>query len=337
MICYWAPTGSWLSVISSSDIAPDPSFAYVVLLMFFFHPYYRNVPWGGRSFAERWNRKIPDGPIGESWELVEHEEHHSKSIDSAAQEGEFLGELWRAGKLGGSASGEFPFLLKWLDTRGTLSVQVHPDEAACERLGFGQPKTEAWIVAQAQPGSRIYLGHRPGLDAKKLVDAAKQGTIDDWLLSIEPSAGDMISVPAGTLHAIGPGFVLLEIQQPSNTTFRVFDWNRLGLDGKSRELHLESAAQVVNYAASGDLGLHRHGDQAQVLRGPCFSAERIDAGRRIPPGRLRVVVADQAPLSLSAGGKELNLAVGEVVVLEKSDGELEIRSGEGVWLSEAER
>src|SRR5687767_2050618 len=114
-----------------------------------FKPHYKPAIWGGRRLADELGRNLPDGPIGESWELVEIEGHESV-VGRGSLEGKKLGELWRSGALGGSAKGAFPFLLKWLDTSQRLSVQVHPDDAAAKKLG-GHPKTEAWFIAQNDP------------------------------------------------------------------------------------------------------------------------------------------------------------------------------------------
>src|SRR2546428_5418881 len=128
-----------------------------------FETYYRPAPWGGRRLAEELGRTLPEGPIGEAWELVDLAERQSR-VAEGEQRGQTLGELWRAGGLGGSAKGAFPFLLKWIDTHDWLSVQVHPDAQACAKLGSGAPKSEAWFIAHAEPGAVMLLGHYPGLD-----------------------------------------------------------------------------------------------------------------------------------------------------------------------------
>ena len=178
-----------------------------------FAPQYQKVTWGGRRLETQFGRKLPEGPIGESWELVELESHESV-VEGGPFKGATLGSLWRDGKLGGSAQGPFPFLLKWLDTTDWLSVQVHPDEQGVARSGKGDPKSEAWYVAHAEPQAPLLLGHYPGLDEQTLRQAAAGGTLKKWLYELHPRVGDMYMVKAGTLHAIGPGLLILRRAGP---------------------------------------------------------------------------------------------------------------------------
>lgn len=296
--------------------------------MFFFEPYYRAAPWGSDRLAKLWSRATPKGPIGESWELVEHSSHHSRCLSNDMH----LGELWRAGDLGGSAKGPFPFLLKWLDTDGYLSVQVHPDEKACAGLPGAEPKTEAWLVVHAEPGAQMYLGHRDSLVRDDFLAAAQSGAIADELCVLHPKVGDMIMVPAGTLHAIGPGYTLLEIQQPSETTFRVYDWGRMGLDDKPRELHLQEALASVDWKGDSTEGAGIVAGSS--LSGPCFSMARLSPGQTVAAGPLRVLAAPLGALTFRLGGDVRELSPGDVAVLENADGDFVLEAGEGVMLSE---
>lgn len=296
-----------------------------------FEPYYQPAAWGGRRLEEELGRRLPEGPIGESWELVELPERHSR-VARGAHEGKLLGELWRAGALGGSAEGPFPFLLKWLDTSAWLSVQVHPDEQACAKAGKGRPKTEAWFVAHLEPKSRLLLGHYPGLDPATLRQAATGGTIPKWLYESTPRVGDMVLVRAGTLHAIGPGYLILEVQQPSDTTYRVYDWGRVGLDGKPRELHLDDALDAVRYDKPGAPPAQRE----QVV-GPCFVMRGLRSGMEIDGARLRVFVAATGAATLSTARGEEILEYGDVVVAEPADGPVRVASGPVVFLSEPDQ
>jgi mannose-6-phosphate isomerase len=142
----------------------------------------------------------------------------------------------------------FPLLLKYLDARQTLSVQVHPDDARAARLvPPGRGKTEAWVVLDAAPGSVIYAGLKRGFDRPALAREVGRGTCQLCLHSFEPRPGDCIFLPAGTVHALGAGLLIAEIQQASDTTYRLFDWNRLGTDGLPRPLHVEQALDAINY------------------------------------------------------------------------------------------
>ncbi len=295
-----------------------------------FAPYYQAAPWGGRRLAEELGRTLPEGPIGEAWELCDLDERQSL-VAQGPLAGSSLGELWRAGGLGGTARGEFPFLLKWLDTREWLSVQVHPSGEACARLGHGKPKTEAWYVARAEPGAVLLAGHYPGLDPATLKQAAQGGTLRKWLHEVAPRAGDMLLIAAGTLHAVGPGFLLLEVQEPSDTTFRVYDWGRLGLDGQPRALHLEAAAASVAYQRPGPPKVSR-----REVVGPRFAMRLMQAGAQAPAGALRVWVADGDALLASERG-ETALRAGDVVVAEADDGLIGVQGGACLLLGEALR
>jgi mannose-6-phosphate isomerase len=295
-----------------------------------FEPQYEPAPWGGRRLEIEFSRHLPEGKIGESWELVDIDERQSL-VAEGPKKGEKLGDLWRAGALGGAGSGQFPFLLKWLDSNEKLSVQVHPDAHMCEKRGEGRPKTEAWFVAHAEPGATLMAGHYPGIDAATLKQAALGGTIQKWMYESTPRVGDMILVPAGTLHAIGTGFLLLEVQQPSDTTFRIYDWDRVGLDGKPRELHIDEACQAVNYGRFGALKAER-----QQVSGPTFIMRSLRMGSEVGPDRLRVMVAESGTTKLTIEPGEIVLEYGDIVVLEPSDGPARVATGTCLFISEPE-
>jgi mannose-6-phosphate isomerase len=145
----------------------------------------------------------------------------------------------------------FPLLMKFLDARRTLSVQVHPNDGQAALLDPPDlGKSEAWVVLAAEPGSLIYAGLRPGVGRAELVEAIRQGTCEQCLHRFEPAVGDCVFLPAGTVHALGEGLLVAEIQQSSDTTYRLFDWNRLGTDGKPRALHVEQALEVIDFDRS---------------------------------------------------------------------------------------
>ena len=266
--------------------------------------------------------------MGESWELAELAELVSR-VDSGEREGESLGELWRAGILGGSAAGPFPFLLKWLDTMERMSAQVHPDSEFCKNTKCGSPKTEAWLVAEAEPKSKLLIGNYPGLDGSTLVQAIKRGSLEKWMYEAIPRPGDMYLVEAGTLHSIGPGFLILEVQQPSDLTFRLYDWGRVDDSGESRELHVEQAAACIHYDRF-DLPRPK---RSEVV-GPTFQMKIIKMGMSIEAFGLRVFVAHSDDVRLLVGESELILKYGDVVVGEQSDGPISVASGTCTLLSE---
>jgi mannose-6-phosphate isomerase len=193
----------------------------------------------------------PDTPYGESWEISAHPHHVSRAAEGPCK-GQLLTDLCAAhareifGKQ--TAPARFPLLIKLLDCEELLSIQVHPtDEIAARLLPGEMGKTEAWVVLAAEPTGRIYAGLLPGITRRELEKHLANGTVAQCLNSFTPMAGDCIFLPAGTVHAVGGGVVLAEVQQTSDATFRLFDWNRLGQDGKPRTLHIEQALATIDW------------------------------------------------------------------------------------------
>lgn len=214
-----------------------------------FEPLYQERPWGGRTIEASLGRTLPPGSkIGESWEIVDRPgaqslvrggrrarrwlrdliQHHASEI---------MGPRWPGEKA-------FPILVKWLDCRGRLSVQVHPSEAAVAALG-GEPKTENWYVAEATPEAGLLVGLRPGVGRAQFERALAEGTVEACLNRLPVTAGDSLLVRSGTVHAIDAGNLILEIQQNSDTTYRVYDWGRMGLDGRPRQLHVRESLTSI--------------------------------------------------------------------------------------------
>jgi mannose-6-phosphate isomerase len=217
-----------------------------------FKPVFREYLWGGRRLASELGKSLPPGDhFAESWEVVDHGRDQSV-VDGGPFAGNTLHEIVAshgAALLGQHhPQAQFPLLFKFLDAQQTLSVQVHPNDQQAARLDPPDlGKTEAWVVLAAAPGSRIYAGLKPGIDRAQLEAATAAGKCDDCLHHFEPAVGDAILIEAGTVHTIGAGLVLAEIQQASDTTFRLFDWNRLDRDGRPRPLHVEQALDVIDY------------------------------------------------------------------------------------------
>lgn len=217
-----------------------------------FQPIYRRYIWGGRRFETTLGRSLPAGDdFAESWELVDRAADQSV-VAAGPLAGRTLGDVVRTqGRdlLGRHAPlPRFPLLFKFLDACHDLSVQVHPDDARAARLSPpDRGKTEAWYVLDAAPGSRIYAGLRPGTNRQTLAAALEAGRCDEVLHSFAPRAGDCVFIPAGTVHAIGAGLLVAEIQQSSDVTYRLFDWNRVGADGRPRPLHIEAGLEAVTH------------------------------------------------------------------------------------------
>jgi len=235
---------------AASPAAETPWVIAFVLPPLLLRPLYRRYIWGGRRFASVFGRDLPTGEdFAESWQLVDRGDEQSV-VAAGPLAGMTLGQLVRErgpdllGRHAGLAA--FPLLFKFLDASRDLSVQVHPDDAVAARLDPPDlGKTEAWVVVDAVAGARIYAGLREGVDAAALAAALRAGRCDEVLHAFEPRAGDCVFIPAGTVHAIGAGLLVAEIQQSSDVTFRLFDWNRIGPDGRPRPLHVERGLEAV--------------------------------------------------------------------------------------------
>lgn len=206
--------------------------------------------WGGRTLETTYRRPLPDHqPYGESWEISDREDEQSVVI-SGPYEGKTLHDLWQDHReeiFGEDLSGDrFPLLVKILDARQDLSIQVHPPDHVAPALG-GDPKTEMWYVADCDPDATLYVGLKRGASRDSFHQSLQDGTVADQVHAIKPSPGESIFIPSGRLHAIGAGFLIYEIQQNSDTTYRVFDWNRMGLDGKPRDLHIEESLASIDF------------------------------------------------------------------------------------------
>jgi mannose-6-phosphate isomerase len=217
-----------------------------------FRPILKRLRWGGRRLGTLLGKPIGEGSdYAESWEIADLGGDQTTVIGGPYQGWTLrrLVETHGPALLGlQSTADHFPLLTKFLDAHDRLSVQVHPNDEQARRLGRGpRGKTEAWVVLFAEPGARLYTGLRAGVDRQRFVDGLKAGRIEECLHSYEVAPGDCLLVPAGTVHAIGEGVVLAEIQQTSDITFRIDDWGRLDPDGKPRMLHREEALQCIDF------------------------------------------------------------------------------------------
>jgi mannose-6-phosphate isomerase len=219
-----------------------------------FEPIFMERIWGGRKLAELFEKKLPrHGRIGEAWEIVDREEAQSVVRDGPLR-GKTLHELWTAHRrevFGDVANSErFPLLVKLLDAQEKLSLQVHPPDKMAKQLG-GEPKTEFWYVAAADSNAELFVGLRQPMSRDEFKEALNQGRIAEHVHTIRVNSGDAMFLPAGRFHAVGAGNLLVEVQQNSDTTYRVFDWNRLDEHGRPRTLHVEQALASIDF---GDVG-----------------------------------------------------------------------------------
>ncbi len=219
-----------------------------------FEPLFRHYVWGGDKLRTVLQKPIADSATcAESWEICDRGEDQS-IVAVGPLAGTTLNELvtTRGRELLGRHAPQprFPLLFKFLEARHKLSVQVHPDDRRAAQLtppDLG--KTEAWVVMDAEPQSLIYAGLKRGFDRPALAREIARGTGEFCLHSFSPAVGDCVFIPAGTVHALGDGLLVAEIQQASDTTWRLHDWNRLGPDGQPRALHIEAALEAIDYAA----------------------------------------------------------------------------------------
>ncbi len=270
-----------------------------------FQPIYQERVWGGRQLESFLRRKLPGrAPIGESWELVDRPEAQSL-ITAGPWEGQTLREVMarHAPELMGPAwpkDRPFPILVKWLDCRDRLSVQVHPPANIAGKLG-GEPKTENWYFAETEAGAAVYAGLRPGIGRPEFEAAITAGTVDQCLERPVVGKGDSLLIHSGVMHAIDAGNVILEIQQNSDTTYRVYDWGRVGLDGKPRTLHVRESLECLSASDAPAPRIVRAESQSDVLaqcREFTIRRVRLRAGSRLdfaPRQQARI-------LSVVAGG-----------------------------------
>jgi mannose-6-phosphate isomerase len=219
-------------------------------------PVFKQRIWGGQRLREVFGKNLPAGEkIGESWEIADLPEGES-TIGNGPLRGQTLGEVVRryTEEIAGTRDfpRQFPLLVKFLDAQQVLSVQVHPDAETCRRMGRGDPKTECWYVIRAEPGAVIYKGFRKPVTKEQFAKAIADGTAADLLAAVPVRPGECHFVPAGTIHGLGAGLLIAEIQTPSDTTYRVFDWNRVDDTGKPRTLHIAEALESTHFDVTPD-------------------------------------------------------------------------------------
>jgi mannose-6-phosphate isomerase len=275
--------------------------------------------WGGRKLADLFGKEMPSGKrIGESWEIVDRPEAQSV-VACGPLRGKTLHELWTEER--SSIFGElpdaprFPLLIKLLDAQDKLSLQVHPPERIAGKLG-GEPKSEFWYVAAADPGAELLLGLRDTITRDQFETALREGTADECVHKIRVNSGDTAFLPAGRLHAISGGNLLIEIQQNSDTTYRVFDWNRVDpTTGSPRQLQIEQAVQCIDFndirprlgAAEGEL----------LLSHKLFEIQKweLDSPREVaPPGQFAIICCLQGSL----GCGDVDFSPGEFCLVQAS-------------------
>ena len=284
------------------------------LYPYLLEPQEKPAIWGGAALVQRYGKNADArATIGESWECWD--ENH---VDNGTLSGATLGELRT--ELGVDLMGPldsraiFPILTKLIDAQSALSVQVHPDDAYAQRVEH-QPngKTECWYILAAQPGAELVLGWARDTDRAEYERRVADGSLGEILRRVPVRAGETYYLPAGTLHAIGAGIELFEAQQASDLTYRIFDWNRVGADGRPRELHVAKAGDVLDFRAStrgatATITFREAGQERTLLVGATrFSLEKIRAGDRDT-----LILTHGLPFTLTALGTALDVEIGSM-------------------------
>jgi mannose-6-phosphate isomerase len=319
-----------------------------VLYPLTFHPIFKERVWGGREIERLYGKKLPPGaPIGESWEISDRPGDASIIANGplAGKNLRWLMENHRAELLGNAKpanENRFPLLIKILDAREKLSLQVHPPRFAgsagispASSLGesgttrrrdgsapsASEPKTEMWFIADAAPGAELFVGLKRGVTRAEFERRVQDGSVAQCFYHVPVRAGDAMFLPSGRVHAIGAGLVIFEIQQNSDTTYRVFDWNRVGLDGKPRELHVAQSLASIDFGDfepslveqkfSGDDKIKMR----PLVNDPLFNVEAVEmktgTSLDLKPCKLQIVATVHGKLEVRSGSNSVNLSAGQ--------------------------
>ncbi len=221
-------------------------------------PAIKDYLWGGRRLVEEYNKESDLEKVAESWEMSNHKDGSSIIVNGQYKNKTFIEYLELEGKkVWGEKAykyDKFPVMIKFIDAKQALSIQVHPDDEYALKYEGEFGKNEFWYVLDAVPGAFLYYGVKEEMNKEQFKNRIEDGTICDYLNKVEVKKGDCFFIKAGTIHAIGAGIVIAEIQQCSNSTYRVYDFGRVGVDGKPRELHIDKAVDVTNLIPSGKNG-----------------------------------------------------------------------------------
>ena len=297
-----------------------------------FHPRFKERVWGGRALESLYRKALPpDVPIGESWEVSDRPDDESV-IANGALAGRTLRWLMEAhggdllGRASPSADNRFPLLCKILDARDRLSLQVHPPARAAS---LGAPKTEMWYIARADRGAELHVGLKRGVTREEFESKVRTGRVAECFHRVPVHAGDAMFLPSGRVHAIGAGLVIFEIQQNSDTTFRVYDWDRVGLDGKPRALHVSESLESIDFA---DFEPSLVGSEAEragpftvrpLVRDALFDVDLVRSATRelmtFSEATVRILAVVEGQVVVSAGGVAQTLDAGQFCLVAASN------------------
>lgn len=300
---------------------------------------FKSIPkirvWGGRKLETLYHKSLPpDVPVGETWEIVDRESDNSV-IENGPLAGNTLHWLMLHHKkelLGERNAGaaQFPLLVKILDAREQLSLQVHPPTQVASSLG-GEPKTEMWYVAQAEPGAEVYAGLKRGTTRSDFEAGLARGTVEQCFHRIPVKTGDALFLPSGRVHALGAGLVIFEIQQNSDSTYRVYDWNRVGLDGKPRDLHIAPSLQSIDFQdyepslVPGDQKNHESSGRRSLVNDPLFRVDilklKTNEDFKLGGDAPKIIGLLEGIVSIAGSGQTLRLLPGQFCLVPACVGE----------------
>lgn len=303
-----------------------------------FHPRFKERVWGGRELETLYGKKLPPGqPIGESWEISDRPGDESV-VANGKLAGKTLRELMEKypreilGNAKPAAGNRFPILCKILDAREKLSLQVHPPAHKAAELK-GEPKTEMWHIADAAPGAELYVGLKRGMTRAEFEKRITDGTVAECFHRVPVRAGDTMFLPSGRVHAIGAGLVIFEIQQNSDTTYRVFDWHRMGLDGQPRELHVEQSLASIDFedfepglvrskvTASVRVGGKKTIESRPLVNDPLFEVwsmkfiKGAHHDKALMENKLQIITVILGKIEIQSGAEKVDLAAGQFCLI----------------------
>lgn len=300
-----------------------------------FKPRVKERIWGGKAILERKGKAVSrlakDKLYGESWDLSSVKGDISV-VANGMLKGNNLEEIIEVymGELVGEQNFErygleFPLLIKYLDCNDRLSVQVHPNDELAEERHQSFGKTEAWYIAECKEGAAIYLGFKDlNITREEYIAAVAESRLESMLNRVEVKKGDVFFIPAGTVHALGAGIEVVEVQQTSDVTYRIYDWDRVDSEGKGRELHTALAVDAIDFEADAEL-LHKKydvakGGEAKVIESPYFTMtiHDVDGSKELDRSMLDsfvVYICLEGSARISADGAEESLDAGELVLV----------------------
>ena len=314
-----------------------------------FRPVFKERVWGGRNLERLYRKPLPPAVrIGESWEISARPGDASVIANGplAGKDLQWLMQTHPREVLGDRhpRPAWFPLLVKLLDARDKLSLQVHPPAARAAQLG-GEPKTEMWYIADAVPGAELYVGLKRDVTREAFEGRIAAGNVADCFHRIPVRPGDAMFLPSGRVHAIGAGLVIFEIQQTSDTTYRVFDWNRVGLDGKPRQLHVTESLASIDFEDFEPGLIPRAARTEQRLESrslvddPLFTVDAFTAGARSSrpvAGRLTIVGVVEGQATVTGAGHSVSLVQGQFCLVPAAvPAEVALETGATALLAQA--